>query len=131
MAKQWIIDQTQGGRTGSDLMGAKIREVEDAGGLHYELTSRTNDPWSVTLGPVLPPTPFEFPDFRIPGGPPWLWTVTVEDLNVDPGNKAIGRWSNNKPKAEGPPEDESGTWTAQSGGGMGEDGKEDAASAYA
>ena len=131
MANQWIIDQTHGGRTGNDLMDCKIKEIEDADGLHYELTSRNNELWSVTPGPVLPGTPFEFPKFRIPDGPPWLWEVGVESLDVDQGNKAIGSWSNNKPKSEGPPEDESGTWTAQAGGGMGDDGKEDVASASA
>ena len=128
MAQQWIIDQTQGGRTGQDLMDCKIRVIEDADGLHYELTSRTNDCWAVTPGPLLPPTPFKFPNFKIPDGPPWQWTVSVENLDVDEGRKAIGGWSNNKPK-DSPPADESGTWTAQSGGGM--EGEEDAASASA
>ena len=131
MANQWIIDQTHGGRTGDNLMDCKIREVEDAHGLHYELISRNNELWSVTQGPDLPDTPFDFPKFRIPDGPPWAWDVNVTTLSLDGGKKAEGFWSNNKPKPEGAPEDESGTWTAQSGGGMGEDGGEDAASAYA
>jgi len=129
MAQQWIIDSTQGGHTGTDLMDCRIKLIEDADGLHYELTSRNNDVWAVTPGPLLPETPFAFPKFKIPDGPPWQWTVTVESLDIDEGRKGRGYWSNNKPKPVDAPEDESGTWTAQSGGGM--EGKEDVASAYA
>ena len=128
MANQWTIRKAEGGRDSTALVGCKIQESDD--GLHYEFTMPNNEVLSTTTGSTLPEPPFAFPEFAIPGGSTeWNWNISVETLTGGHHqNKAKGSWTNTDPS---PAEEESGTWTAQAGSGMGEEGTEDVAYASA
>ncbi len=129
MPTQWTINNAQGGRDSSALVGCKIQLSND--GLHYEFTSPSNVVLATTPGSTLPTVPFNFPLFPIPGGSAvWNWNVLVTTVNAGrQQNKLEGTWTNNDPN---PAQDEGGTWTAQAGSGMGEEeDTEDAASASA
>ena len=128
MPTQWTINNARGGRDSTALVGCKIQVSQD--GLHYEFTLPNNNILATTTGSTLPNTPFSFPEFAIPGGPAvYNWNIQVTTVTGgNQRNKAEGTWTNSDPNTTA---DESGTWTAQAGSGMGEEGEEDAASASA
>lgn len=129
MPTQWTINNAQGGRDSTALVGCKIQVSND--GLHYEFTSPNNVVLATTAGSTLPTVPFNFPQFAIPGGSAvWNWDLQVTTVNAGRNqNRVEGTWRNNDPS---PAQDEDGTWTAQAGSGMGEEEENaDAASASA
>ena len=121
MPSDWKIKKgnVDGGPSGQLLDGCEIRLNQDGTG--YEFIAVL----AKTTGPELPATPFEFAPFAYRG---FIWRIAVDRFEVD-DQEAIGYWGNNARPA-GPPQDESGTYTAQSGPGAPE-GMEDAASASA
>ena len=128
MANSWNIRKGDvgGGETGQLLDGGEIRVNAEGNGYEFLLVlSRTH-------GNELPTAPFNFPRFAYEG---LVWTVSVDTLD---DVQVTGLWGNNAPKPPSIPQDEGGTYTAQSGPGVpeGEEeckdkGKEDAASASA
>ena len=121
MPKNWKIDKgdVQGGETGRLLDGVEVRENVEEG--CFELVAVL----AKSEGNILPA---KFPAFAYRG---LVWHLDIETLNHgDLGDQPFGPWHNNHhPRLLG---EEDGTWTAQAGsGGMGEDDKEDAASASA
>jgi hypothetical protein len=128
MPNQWTINNAGGGQDGQQLVGCHIQVSND--GLHYEFTSRNNTVLATTAESTLPAVPFWLPEFALGGGPAvWNWNIQVTAFNGPNQNTCLGRWINNDPN---PAAEESGTWTAQAGSGMGEEeDNEDAASASA
>jgi hypothetical protein len=122
MPSDWKIKKgdVDGGPSGQLLIGCEIRINEDNTGYEFVAVLAKTD------GKELPPGSFEFPPFAYRG---FIWTIQVDEF-VDDNKQAVGGWGNNA-RVGGPPADESGTYTAQSGPGTLEEGKEDAASASA
>ena len=121
MANEWRINKgdVQGGPTGELLDGCEVRMKADGSG--YELIAILAE----TNGNVLPA---QFPPFAYRG---LVWNLEIDRFEEGPvGEQPHGTWTNNARKV-GPPAEEDGTWTAQSGSGADEKGKEDAASASA
>ena len=112
--QQWTIlkDKVHGGVSGKLLDGCEIRENED-GSLDFLAVLATAHGQGKR----------DFPEFAYQG---LIWNVTCTPKGID----APGTWANNAPNSTG---EEGGTYTAQAGPGTaeGEDGKEDASSAYA
>ena len=127
MPNMWTINAVDvtGGGTRDDLVGCHITTNDDDSA--YEFTENNiNEVLSTTPGATLPTAPFTFPAFDFDG---YTWTITVNTLTGGAGgNQAEGDWENNALSITAA---EEGTWTAQAGGGAGEDipAKEDAASA--
>jgi hypothetical protein len=125
MAKDWNIKKGDviGGDSGQELDGSQIRVSED--GKHYEFLAVV----SRTTADELPTGPFVFPPFAYNG---LVWNIGVDSTEWGPDKSEIhGGWGNNK-RHVGPPGDEGGTYTGQSGPGVPEEsGEEDAASASA
>ena len=121
MAKDWKLKaDPDGGQTGQFLDDCEIRENADGS---YDLIA-------VLARHPAQEAPFEFPQFAYRG---WVWDVGVGTFAYGPdSNEAHGSWRNNARKG-GPPAEEDGTFTGQagSGGGVEEEGREDAASAGA
>jgi len=123
MASDWKIKKgdVDGGQTGQLLDGCEIRINEEGDGYQFIAVL------AKTPGNQLPDAPFEFPPFAYRG---FIWRIAVDSFEVD-DTQAKGAWGNNSRDGKpGPPADESGTYTAQSGPGTPE-GMEDAASASA
>ena len=128
MPTQWTINNAGGGRDAQQLVGCHIKVSND--GLQYVITSPNNTVLATTSEIALPIVPFWFPQFALGGGPAvWNWNIQVTAFNGSGQNSCEGRWINNDPN---PAQDETGTWTAQAGSGMGEEeDNQDAASASA
>lgn len=124
MPSDWKIRKGDviGGPSGQLLDGCEIRLNQEGTGYEFiAVLAKTN-------GTQLPSEPFDFPPFAYRG---LIWRIQVEEFESE--EKILGAWGNNA-RAGGPPGDESGTYTAQSGPGTleeGKEGKEDAASASA
>lgn len=123
MPNLWKIKKgdVNGGPSGQLIEGVEVRQKADGSG--YELIAilaETNDP----------NLPVKFPQFAYRG---LIWNMELQNFEGgSTGDQPQGPWGNNAKKgSHGLPQDESGTWTAQAGSGLPEDGKEDAASAYA
>ncbi len=121
MPKDWKIykGDVDGGPTGQLLDGCEVRV--NAEGTAYEFISVL----AQTDTTQLPKTPFYFPQFAYRG---LIWNIQVVGFEGDDA-QLNGTWNNNA-KRGGPPQEEGGTYTAQSGPGTPE-GKEDVASASA
>jgi hypothetical protein len=123
MSNQWKIKKGDigGGQSGKLLEGCDLRENENGTfDLMGILATARPEPGTETI---------IFPDFAYQG---LIWKVTCQGFDHgDKGDQPGGPWTNNLvPTAA----EEDGTWTAQAGSGGGaeeDDGKEDAASAYA
>ena len=123
MSNLWKIKKgdVDGGPSGQLLEGVEVRAKTDGKG--YELVAilaETNDS----------NLPVNFPTFAYRG---LVWNIELQNFDGGQlGDQPQGPWANNarngRPGITG---DETGTWTAQAGSGVPEDGKEDAASAYA
>jgi hypothetical protein len=120
MANEWTLksNEIKGGQSGQFLNGSQIRKNEDGSVDFLAVMATTAE------GP-----PYNFPDFAYQG---LIWNIAVKGFDFgEKHDKAEGTWNNNARKLPG---EEDGTYTAQAGsggGGMEEDGREDAASAYA
>ena len=120
MPNEWYLeaDKIEGPASGKELSGGIVRLSED--GKTYEFLA------VVARAEVKDPNDqLDFPAFAYNG---LVWQMSVE-APYQPGQEQInGHWRNNKFRS-GPPQDESGTYTGQSGPGTPEE--EDAASASA
>jgi hypothetical protein len=132
MPNEWTISQARGQRDAADLIGCHI--TINAAGTAYQFTGpNPSQVLSTTTGGTLPTPPFDFPEFPFPGLGPGVydWRIHVQTLTGGVSQtRAEGTWRNNDPATD-PTDDETGTWTAQAGSGVDEDGKEDAAAASA
>lgn len=120
MANEWRInrDDVQGGQSGQLLDGCEVRQKADGSG--YELLAVLAE----THGPEMPA---RFPPFAYDG---LVWNIDIKRFEQGArGEQPVGSWSNNARR--GLPAEEDGTWTAQAGSGLEEEGREDAASASA
>lgn len=118
MSNEWTLKKDKGGISGDFLDGCQIRKNED-GTVDFlaVLATASGD------GP-----PYYFPEFAYQG---LIWNLNVQTFSFGPrADEVEGRWTNNAPRLPG---EEDGTYTGQagSGGGVEEEGREDAASAGA
>lgn len=121
MPSDWKIKKgdVDGGPSGQLLDGCEIRINQEGTGYEFvAVLAKTN-------GGDLPKEPFDFPPFAYRG---FIWRIQVDSFE-SANEQVVGAWGNNA-RVGGPPADESGTYTAQSGPGTPE-GEEDAASASA
>jgi hypothetical protein len=121
MPNDWKIkrNDVQGPQSGKLLDGCQIRRNEDGTVDFLGVLASTDDKEG-----------YQFPPFVYRG---LIWNLDVTDFDYAP-DTIEGAWVNNAPKRPGAEQEEDGTYTAQAGsGGTGEDedGKKDAASAYA
>jgi len=118
MANEWRIKKEKGGISGDFLEGCEVRRNEN-GTIDFLAVVAT----TAGEGPH-----YEFPPFAYQG---LIWNIGIKGFDFGPHrNEVKGDWSNNAPKLTG---EEDGTFTGQagSGGGVEEEGREDAASAGA
>ncbi|HEX3187098.1 MAG TPA: hypothetical protein VHQ94_20030 [Pyrinomonadaceae bacterium] len=122
MPNEWYLnpEEISGPDSGKELSGGIVRLSDD--GKSYEFLA------VVARAEVAnPEDTLHFPAFAYNG---LIWHVNV-DAPYGPGKETIqGGWRNNKFR-QGPPAEDEGTYTGQSGPGTPEDCKEDAASASA
>lgn len=121
MANEWRITRgdVQGGQSGQLLDGCEVRQKADGSG--YEFLAVLAESHGNEL-------PARFPQFAYQG---LIWNIEIEKFEQGArGEQPRGQWSNNARRV-GPPAEEDGTWTAQAGSGLEEEGREDAASASA
>ena len=120
----WTINASTNPPGSTDLVGCHI--TTNAAGTAYEFTEpNIHDVLSTTSGSSLPTGQFTFPPFNYDGVN--NWSITVTSLVTNP---ASGTWSVPASELEGTPA-ESGTWTAQAGGGADDDEPQRASSTYA
>jgi hypothetical protein len=121
MSNEWRINRgdVQGGQSGEFLDGCEVRQKADGSG--YEFLAVLAESQGNEL-------PARFPPFAYEG---LIWNIDIEKFEQGSrGEQPRGHWSNNA-RQVGPPAEEDGTWTAQAGSGLEEEGREDAASASA
>jgi len=122
MPNEWYLhaDEIIGPDSGKELSGGIVRLSDD--GKTYEFLAVVS-----RADAVDPQDTMHFPPFAYNG---LIWHVDVTPP-YQPGQEAItGGWRNNRFR-QGPPADDSGTYTGQAGPGTPEDCEEDAASASA
>lgn len=118
MPNEWTLKKDLGGVSGDLLDGCQIRRNEDGTIDFLAVVATTSGE-----GPNC-----EFPRFAYQG---LIWNIGISSFDSGPErNEVKGNWGNNAPKLPG---EEEGTFTGQagSGGGVEEEGREDAASAGA